>query len=62
MRLKDWLEEKGMTTGQFGRLVGASRQSVNYWIIGQWGPSEEYREKIEKVTLGKVKADRDWSK
>ena len=62
MKLKDWLEEKEMTPGQFGRLVGTSRQAVHHWLNGSWGPNEAFRQKIEQVTLGKVRADRDWSK
>ena len=62
MKLKDWIEETSVPVAAFARIVGVSRTMVYHWINGNVSPSDDEKHAIERATVGKVRADRDWSK
>lgn len=60
MTLKEHIEKDyAGNASEFARVIGVSRQCINYWINGMRDPSLKLIRKIEKLTKGKV-SRKDW--
>jgi hypothetical protein len=59
MTLRQYLEWKKMTTGDFAKLINVSQQSVVGYGLGRNIPRREIVLDIEKVTEGAV-SPADW--
>jgi plasmid maintenance system antidote protein VapI len=59
MRLVDFLKKEGIQKTAFARSMGISRSMVNQIISGKKTPSLELAQRIQRITLGKVRAD-EW--
>lgn len=57
MRLREWLEDKGLMRVEFAALVGVHPITMTRWVTGQWVPSSEYIERISELTDGAVTAN-----
>ena len=49
-----WIQMKGYTLKQVGKMLNASARSVQYWAGGQAMPTLLSAFRIEQVTQGKV--------
>lgn len=56
MRLRDFLEERGMKGKFFASEIGVRESLLYSWLSGAVIPSLKYVAKIEEVTKGKVRA------
>lgn len=52
--LRRWLDARGMSLTAFSRLIGCSRQAVQYWASGRVLPELAAALLIENVTRGYV--------
>ena len=57
MLLKEYLNEKKLTQGDFASLVDVSDAQINRLISGKRTPSFKLAKKIQKVTNGVVTID-----
>ncbi len=57
MKLGKFLDERGLTCGEFGEQVGVSTEAVRLWASDQRIPKKEFMEKIADVTAGSVTAN-----
>ena len=57
MKLGKFLDERGLTHGEFGEQVGASTEAVRLWASGQRIPKKKFMEKIANATTGSVTAN-----
>lgn len=59
MKLRKWLDQKGLTNRALAKMIGASEAAVSRWTATgdeKRIPRKEFIESIEYVTFGKVKA------
>lgn len=61
MKLKEYLEEKGIDAKDFARSSGLSLQNIYYWMRGTHIPIGPYISIIQRATKGAVKKE-DWIK
>ena len=54
MDLKSYLEHKGMSMVQFGKIIGTSHSHISYIISGKRSPSLALTRRIIEATDGKV--------
>lgn len=54
MKLKDYLESKGISAVRFAADMNVSYSTLCYWRNGQKHPSLEHMIEIEKLTNGEV--------
>jgi transcriptional regulator with XRE-family HTH domain len=59
MKLKKYLEERGMSQTFFAKKVGVNPTHLSRWIGGKTVPRIDYILKIEEATNGEV-SSRDW--
>ncbi len=57
MKLGKFLDERGLSCGEFGAQVGATTEAVRLWASDQRIPKKEFMEKIADVTSGTVTAN-----
>mgnify|MGYP001120449713 CR=1 FL=1 len=43
-----WLDESGVTQGEFAQLTGATRGTVSNWVHGKSKPTSAYRKIVGK--------------
>jgi len=55
MKLKEYLNRNHLPVSVFAQKIGVSRDTVYRWIRETWIPNYNNREKIMKITKGKVK-------
>lgn len=55
MKIKEYIETRKMSQGDFARLVGCTDGALSLWISEKHYPSGKYAAKIVKVTRGRVK-------
>jgi len=59
MKLRKWLDQKGLTNRALAKMIGASEAAVSRWMATgdeRRIPRPEYMASIQKATDGKVKA------
>ena len=57
MRLKNWLENKGMSVADFAARIGVTEQAVYAWMRGDRRPGHANIYVIRGVTDGDVTAN-----
>lgn len=60
MTLREWLIANDWTQAEFARQAHFSAGTLKNWCNGHNAPSTQNRRRIEELTGGAVKADRDW--
>ena len=60
MRIKDYLEMKGMSVNAFAKLSGISQPTMNRYVQGKRFPSPANLHQISQATEGKVTFE-DWA-
>ena len=59
MKLREYLDYKGITVLEFAKAHDIHFTTVFKWLKGTFKPNKFYREVVRKATRGKVK-DEDW--
>jgi len=56
-KIKDYLEEEGITKTAFSKKIGIRKQRLNDLLIGKKTMTPELAEKIEEASKGRVKKE-----
>lgn len=55
-KLKSWLKNSGMTQVFFAGKIGVTPDRLRKWMAGDSTPIPHFRQRIEELTGGEVKA------
>lgn len=58
-KLRAWLKDRGMKQNHFAEKVGVTQERVCKWLAGKSAPIPHFRQRVEELTGGEVKAE-DW--